>query len=269
MSTPESTPSTNSTAFACPHCGAYTSQRWFHLYARQNDEDSRTPSIPDAARRQRFASASDVPAEVKPKLLEWCDQMLSGRPFFEDIGKWDSTRNTVQNLNISECYNCKKLAIWVHHSMVYPDCRMGPAPNLDLPPDILIDFEEARAIVNLSPRGAAALLRLAVQKLCAHLGERGKNIDDDIASLVSKGLDPLVQQALDIVRVVGNEAVHPGTLDLRDDQSVAIQLFELVNLVCQQMITQPKAIKGLYEKLPEGKRAAIEARNSKPPNGKA
>jgi hypothetical protein len=145
--------------------------------------------------------------------------------------------------------------------VLYPPLRVGIEPNVDLPPDILRDYDEARSILDASPRGAAALLRLAIQKLCAHLGEAGKNINDDIASLVKKGLDKRVQQALDIVRVVGNDAVHPGQIDLRDDRDAATKLFGLVNLIAEKMITEPKHVEALYGSLPEVKRQAIEKRD--------
>ena len=125
------------------------------------------------------------------------------------------------------------------------------------------DFEEAREIANSSPRGAAALLRLCVQKLCTHLGEKGKNINDDIASLVRKGLNPKIQQSLDIVRVIGNEAVHPGELDLKDDRETALLLFEIVNSIADQMISHPKTVRDMYARLPEDKRKDIEARDGK------
>ena len=95
------------------------------------------------------------------------------------------------------------------------------------------------------------------------LGEKGKNIDDDIASLVGKGLNPLVQQSLDVVRVIGNEAVHPGVMNLKDDRETAATLFGLVNAIAEQLITNPKTVQALYEKLPESKRVAIAARNYK------
>ena len=131
-----------------------------------------------------------------------------------------------------------------------------------MPADIRLDFEEAAKIVDLSPRGAAALLRLAIQKLVAHLGEKGRDINGDIANLVKKGLDLQIQRALDIVRVIGNEAVHPGQIDLRDDKLMAMQLFDLVNLVVDNMISRPKQIDEMYEKLPEEKRTAIEKRDA-------
>jgi len=146
--------------------------------------------------------------------------------------------------------------------MVYPKNLTAPTPNVDLPEDITKDFEEARAILNDSPRGAAALLRLAIQKLCKELGQTGENINSDVASLVQQGLPVPVQQSLDIVRVVGNNAVHPGQIDLQDDKETVNKLFGLVNLITEIMISQPKHVKALYEStVPESQRKAVEERD--------
>jgi hypothetical protein len=153
--------------------------------------------------------------------------------------------------------------VWVHDRLVSPPELQGEEPNEDIPPDILQDFDEARSILNLSPRGAAALLRLAIQKLVKHLGEKGVNINDDIASLVKQGLSPLVQKSLDVVRVVGNEAVHPGTIDLRDNRDVASALFRLVNVIAEQMISHPKHVNDLYDNVvPDSKKQQIAKRDA-------
>lgn len=60
--------------------------------------------------------------------------------------------------------------------------------NPDLPTNIMNDYNEAKSIVNISPRGSAGLLHLAIQKLCRHKGEKDKNINDDFANLVKSGL---------------------------------------------------------------------------------
>jgi len=44
------------------------------------------------------------------------------------------------------------------------------------------------------------------------------------------------------VRVIGNEAVHPGKLDLKDDRDTATRLFKLVNIIAEQMISNPKHV---------------------------
>lgn len=163
----------------------------------------------------------------------------------------------------SLCRHCNQDSIWVNKKIVYPMVTTSPKPNSDMPEEIQIDYNEARLIASTSPRGAAALLRLCIQKLCASLGESGKNIDNDIASLVAKGLPVRIQQALDVVRVVGNEAVHPGTMNLTDDTNTANALFGLVNYIVEDRITKSKEIEALYGALPEAKRNAIEQRDKK------
>ena len=61
--------------------------------------------------------------------------------------------------------------------------------------------------------------------------------------------------------MIGNEAVHPGQMDLKDDLNTAETLFGLVNLIAEKMISEPKHVDAVYESLPQGKREAIERRD--------
>lgn len=96
-----------------------------------------------------------------------------------------------------------------------------------------------------------------MQRTC---GEPGKNINSDIANLVKKGLPPIVQQSLDILRVTGNDAVHPGQIDA-DDPEVVANLFKLLNLVVEYMITLPNQVSGIYNTLPTDKLDGIKGRD--------
>jgi hypothetical protein len=166
---------------------------------------------------------------------------------------------------LAVCAHCSGLSCWVDEVMVYPFGGSAPLPNADLPKEIQGDYEEARSILNVSPRGAAALLRLAIQKLCKHIGESGDNLNTDIAALVKKGLLPQVQQSLDAVRVIGNNAVHPGQIDLQDNVTTAAALFRLVNLIADQTITAPKSVSAIYNDLPHTALTAIKRRDEKAP----
>ena len=70
-----------------------------------------------------------------------------------------------------------------------------------------------------------------------------------------------MQQALDVVRVVGNNAVHPGEIDLTDNRNIAENLFQLVNLIVDIMISQPKHVADMFSSLPSGALEAIKKRD--------
>src|SRR3989304_8987725 len=139
----------------------------------------------------------------------------------------------------------------------------GDLPNDDLADEIKKDYIEAAIIFNDSPRASAALLRLSLQKLCKQLGEKGENINTDIANLVKKGLNPLVQKSLDSLRITGNNAVHPGEINLDERSEKVLKLFELINFIAEKMVTEPKEIESFYENLPEDAKKAVEKRDSK------
>jgi Domain of unknown function (DUF4145) len=254
-------PAIDQLAFNCPHCGALAKQFWFCIDARKL-QTNQTPMIVTAetvnALRERKPRLDE--REEHDRAVEWAEQLVRGRPVFEEHHGY--SERDVHNVSISSCFNCNELCLWIYDQLLWPRRPGGPQPNLDLPPDVRRDYEEASTILEASPRGAAALLRLAIQKLCKELGESGPNLNDDIASLVRKGLDPRVQKALDVVRVIWNNSVHPGKIDLRDDRPTAEALFSLVNLICEKMISEPKHVQAVYETLPEDARKAIEKRDT-------
>ncbi len=161
----------------------------------------------------------------------------------------------------SYCSHCFERCYWYDGRMIIPSAAPVPPPHIDMPEVCLGEYNEARDIMARSPRAAAALLRLTLQKLMPVLGEKGKNINDDIGSLVKKGLPVEVQQALDYCRVIGNNGVHPGEIELTDNPEISHSLFEMLNFIVEDRISRPKKVESLYRILPEGALAAVEERD--------
>ena len=172
------------------------------------------------------------------------------------------------------CRACGQGSVWkqlnrkknYHYdlSLIDPIIPDAPAPSEDMPGDVKTDYEEARSVVNYSPRAAAALLRLALQKLCRYLGEPGEHIDTDIRSLAKKPeFGERLIRAADTLRIAGNNAVHPGEMSEDDIDDVAKGLFRLLNLIVSEGITQPNRWDAMYEALPEKPRKAAEKKDGR------
>ena len=256
-------PAVNQLAFNCPHCGALAQQFWLSTLAERLKKDN-IPLIftPESAKEHSLDHIEEM--KERRRLAKHVERLAQGRPFLEQTYR-NSIDLAIHNVSMSHCYNCSEIAIWIYDKLLWPARGEAPLPNPDLPAEVRGDYDEAGTILDLSPRGAAALLRLAIQKLCVHLKEPGESINSDIAALVKKGLDPLVQQALDVVRVIGNNAVHPDQIELKDDRATAENLFGLVNLIAEIMISQPKHVNAMYEGLPEGAKDHIAKRDEKKP----
>lgn len=65
------------------------------------------------------------------------------------------------------------------------------------------------------------------------------------------------------MRVIRNDAVHPGTIDLRDDLETVNKLFRLVNFIAYKTITEPAEVDAIYNGLPADKLAGIARRDGK------
>lgn len=226
-------PEFNKEAFNCPFCGVYA--------------------------KMDFANFSNAAWQINTQIDEIISSIKSrSYHYITKNEQFDinQIKNRISNYGnivpiLSICHKCNKVAIWVDEKMIYPKPRLTSIPNEDLDDDLKADYEEASNIVQDSPRSACALLRLVLQKLLIDLGE-DKNINNAIKNLMDKKeIDEKLQKALDSVRVIGNSAVHPNELDLRDDVDTALALFGIINYIADKMISSKKKIDEIYNLLPE------------------
>lgn len=189
---------------------------------------------------------------------------------------WDSLNihASVTPFIAATCSCCSKLSLWEitqgtsnrpsAGSLIYPDKCLVPEPHIDMPENVKNDYLEAASIFSKSPRASAALLRLALHKLVIHLGEKGDNINQDIRSLAARDLLPrAVIKLADTIRLTGNEALHPGVMLEEDIDLIAGKMFDFLNFIVRNAITEQKEIEHFYNLTPESKRLAAEALDAK------
>ncbi|MFC6202588.1 DUF4145 domain-containing protein [Lactiplantibacillus nangangensis] len=152
-------------------------------------------------------------------------------------------------------------------SLIYPqetDSNI-PSPNTDMPANVLKTYTEASMVLKDSPRASAALSRLAIQQLVDCLVDNDHNLNQKIGDLVAEGLPIKIKEMLDSVRVIGNNAVHPGVIDfdnVENATSLATTLLTMVNLIVQYEITNAKALEETYNLLTDGQKKGIQDRDS-------
>jgi hypothetical protein len=274
MNTAYTPPAIGKTAFNCPYCGVLAKQDWFKVCVRRN-----LPS----ERIVRYIS------EDKKEYLKWLDRNIRDAASDSERTKWsdewsdasfcdirtlrlceriieDIEINEFFVLSASQCHACQAVALWLDDSLIHPRICTAPPASPDLPEDIRVDVEEARKILNDSPRASAALLRLVIEKLCEQLtGKTQGSLNDKINRLVEEtGLHERTVEALHAVRVIGNNAVHPGKMDLKDNRDIALRLFDVVDTIVHDTFTRTKQIQKISAFLPATQKNAIAERDKTP-----
>lgn len=230
---PKFTPATfGEEAFNCPYCGVYARHTWQWVSSMRTPENR--PNVHEPDIRFYFSETGDT----------WGGHLING-------------------LNISSCSHCHSMALWLRDRLLLPPNSNAEPPHDDMPVAVRAVYEEASEIVDASPRGAAALLRVALELLTHELEcDPAKKINENIGQLVKQGLSPEIIKALDIVRVTGNKAAHTaGTLLLDDDRETATALFQIINYIVEQTIAYKRRLEEMHDRLPEGIKRQIEQRN--------
>ena len=197
--------------------------------------------------------------QVKTRLCPHCDKYchLAWLPERKHISVAENkTLFLEKHFSASQCDNCGGICLWLGAVQIYPDKASVEPPNKDLPPDIKKLYDEAASILNKSPRASAALLRVALERLCKEKGNKNSSLDKNIKLLREQKMIPeTLVQAMTAIRLVGNDAAHsdPSKIDfdVDDDESSAVaeKLFRMINIIADRLITNEKDVKDLMDDL--------------------
>lgn len=240
------------TAFNCPSCTAYANQTWhqaraFHIHSPDEFKLRIEKS------KHEFLSSEHENVLRKDSEAPSIILGLSANPYTK----------IVVDIYFACCTCCGKISIWYNNQILHPEKTLPIPPHEDMPSEVLSEYLEAASILERSPRAAMALLRLATETLCKKLGEEKNSLNENIGLLVKRGLSEAVQQALDVLRVTGNNAVHPGSMDLEDQRENALTLFKLLNFIVEKFVAEPKQLSEAFSSLPQGVRDAIDKRDTR------
>jgi hypothetical protein len=241
-------PAIDQLVFNCPHCHALVRQFWFSVHADPLKADEKP--LVATEETVKAVTFGDAEEDERDRKLKWAERMASGRPFLE-VQRQFRNRD-VQNVSISYCFNCNEMCLWVCDQLVWPKRAGDPEPKLHASPEIRCDDEVASKPLEASPRGAAALLRLATDKVCKELGEWEQGPKPEIAPPLQEEIDARVQKVLDAMRIIESDATPPDQTSVGHDRATAETLSGLVNLMCEKMIMEPRHLQAVYTKLREG-----------------
>jgi hypothetical protein len=233
-------PSFMAPRFNCPHCGALSHQDWAELGWPRDEDDTLLHVMGRLTKiRDRIYGSLCLSSE---RLAVW--HRIEVPPLFQ------GSRTP------------RPMAGTFH--MIWPNSDGSVEPLPEEAPDIVRElWDEARQVAGLSPRSAAALLRLALQLLLDELRPGHKTIDAAIAAAYANNTPDGIVKAMDYVRVTGNQAVHDGQVQMNEDPDMLPSLFALLRYILDDKVVKEAKANRLHATLPADKLAGIEQRNAK------
>jgi len=235
-------------AFNCPHCNAYAEQYWSNLLSDPEEFSQKFNNLIQYLISQRI-DTSQFRGYFTDLLIDWSSE----------LGKC-----LVRDAKVATCNHCENISFWIKQKMIFPNMITVPLAHQDMPTNVKELYDEARLVSSLSPRSAATLLRVSLERLTENLGEATGNLNARISRLKAKGLPEQVIKVLDLVRIYGNDGAHSNQMDMdeQDTPEIVNKLFWMVNYIVEKVITEPDEINAMFKQLPESKIKAIENRDN-------
>ena len=106
-------------------------------------------------------------------------------------------------------------------------------------------------------------MRLALEQLLQNINNNKLKLYENVNNLIASNIPEPLIKALTILRVNGNDIMHTGEIKIFENNQDVLYLFHLFNMIVEELITRPKKVKELYDKIPESIRKQTEKDESK------
>ena len=218
-------PQLGAESFSCPHCNTVAHQDWYSLFLRPENAAEVRVLTPETVKALR---QDDAQRDSIKEIDQFVERLKKNALTYEYQKHPHPLKVKMANLHISNCHSCNGFSLWVGGLLVFPT-RIDKTPEL-----VEEDLEEAAAILNKFPRGATALMRVCIQKLVPLLKENGKELSDDISSLMRKGLEMEMQQAMEVLEFLRGDSAQLNSLESQADRETALRLLDSLKAVLER-----------------------------------
>ena len=220
-------PRLGAASFSCPHCNTVAHQDWYSLFLNpENAAEIRvlTPETVIVSTLRQGEAQRDNIKEVD-QLVE---RLKKNELTYQYQKHPQPLKVRMANLHMSNCHGCNGFSLWVGGVLVFPT-KVDQTSEL-----VEEDVEEAAAILEKFPRGATALMRVCIQKLVPLLKENGKELNNYVSSLVHKGLEMEIQQAMEVLQVLRADPGQLSQLEAQADKETARRFLDSLKAVIER-----------------------------------
>lgn len=167
-------------SFQCPYC------QFMNVKSFRNDEQKEVEMFDSSMGHARITI--DQKLCINPECRK-----LSVQAVLDQVTFWNSGDERSRET--------------LHSWSLLPNSKAKPQPDY-IPRAIVNDYEEACAIVELSPKASATLSRRCIQGMIRDFyGVKARTLFDEIEAITDK-IDPVVKTSIDAVRNIGNIGAH-------------------------------------------------------------
>src|SRR3984893_16075701 len=222
-------PQLGAESFSCPHCNTVAHQDWYSLFLKSENAAEVRVLTPEAVKALR---QGDAQRDNIKEIDQFVERLKKNALTYEYQKHPHPLKVKMANLHISNCHSCNGFSLWVGGLLVFPT-RIDKTPEL-----VEQDLEEAAAILNKFPRREAALMRVCIQKLVHLLEENGNALNQRVSSLVRKGLEMEMQQAMEVLQVLRLDPVQLNRLESQADRETALRFLVSLKEVLERRMSQ-------------------------------